>query len=180
MLIENEGFSAKPYKDTRGNRTIGLGFNLDDPTISSLLDSDTDITEQKSLNILTTKLLPRAEREAASYVSPRIFSKLTPGAQDALVDLSYNLGAKKLDGFKNVRMAIQQGDTSTAFLEVLNSDYAQQVPSRALRNAYMIRTGQNITKERAVRIFQAEHGLTPDGIVGPKTRATLKKFRRRK
>ena len=31
MLVLNEGNKPKVYKDTKGKRTIGIGFNLEEP-----------------------------------------------------------------------------------------------------------------------------------------------------
>jgi len=180
MLVENEGFRSTPYKDSRGKKTIGIGFNIDDPTVARTIGSRASMTKPEAMDILSAILLPRAEYEAATYIGPKIFNSLNPAGQDALVDMSFNLGATTLNKFEGVRTAIQQGDANQAFNEVLDSDYAQQVPSRALRNAYMLRTGQRVTKEQAVRMFQAEQSLIPDGVIGSKTKAALKRFRRKK
>jgi hypothetical protein len=46
MLILNEGNKPQVYKDTKGNRSIGIGFNLEDKANQRFLKSiNVDINE---------------------------------------------------------------------------------------------------------------------------------------
>ena len=51
--------------------------------------------------------------------------------------MCYNLGIKKLLGFKLLLEAIDEADYETASREILDSKCASQVPNRAKRNALL-------------------------------------------
>ena len=141
-ITGNEGFKPRVYKDTVGKNTIGYGFNIDDSTVRSLIPKDIlqgkrDITQDEALGIRKT-LTDRAFQDARLFVGDETFSNLTTQQRTALTDMAYNLGRNKLGEFKNLKAALKNGDYEQAGIEVLNSKYAKQVPSRAMANANLI------------------------------------------
>ena len=58
--------------------------------------------------------------------------------QLVLCDMAFNLGLPKLKQFKLMLAAIESGDMEAAASELLDSNYARQVPNRAKRNADML------------------------------------------
>ena len=143
IIGENEGFRSKIYKDTRGNNTVGFGFNIDDPSVSGLIDVNVltgkrDMTWEEGIDVRRT-LARRAFTDARNFVGDEVLTNMTMQQRNAITDMAYNMGRTKLGTFENMRAAIQKGDFEQASLEMLDSNYAKQVPSRALRNANLIK-----------------------------------------
>lgn len=131
-LLRDEGLRLKPYKDTVGKLTIGVGRNLDDRGISNdearyLLDNDIDSVE-KQLRVA----FPH-------YV------KLDDARQEVLLNMAFNMGVgnavKGLMSFIHTLAAIESGDYELAARRMLKSLWATQVGDRAKRLAEQMRTG---------------------------------------
>lgn len=127
LLIKHEGLELKPYKDSLGIETIGVGRNLQDRGISKeealfLLRNDIDI----------------CIREMYQF---DWFYNLNKARQDALIDMCFNLGISRLKGFKNMLQALSEGNFEEAAKHALDSKWAEQVKGRAVEVAEMIRSG---------------------------------------
>ena len=127
-LVRDEGMRLKPYTDTVGKVTIGVGRNLDDVGISedealAMLDADID----RSIADLDRTL-------------PWLFERPEP-VQRALVNMCFNLGWPRLSGFRNMLDALEAGDYDRAAAEALDSRWARQVGARAERIAALFREG---------------------------------------
>jgi lysozyme len=128
QLIRHEGMRLRPYRDTVGKMTIGVGRNLDDRGITEaealfLLDNDIDIA--------ITELQARFPW----------FDELSEIRQRVLIDMAFNLGITKLLGFKRTLAAIKRGDYVAAAAGMMASKWATQVKRRAHRLAAMMREG---------------------------------------
>ena len=128
LLVEHEGVRLKPYRDTVGKLTIGVGRNLDDVGISHdeammLLDHDID----RALG-----------GGAATWPW---FADLAPARQIVLVDMAFNLGIGGLKRFRRMLAALEAGDHATAAGQMLDSVWAHQVGARARRLAQMMVEG---------------------------------------
>lgn len=128
QLIAHEGLRLKPYADTVGKLTIGVGRNLDDAGISTheamiLLEHDIEAVEHD-----LDQRLPW-------------WRGLTEARQLVLADMCFNLGIARLQGFRNTLAAIQAGDYESAADGMLASKWAEQVGKRAHRLAKMMRDG---------------------------------------
>ena len=65
--------------------------------------------------------------------------EVLPGCvQEALGDMSFNLGLPRLAGFKRMLAAIRRSDWNDAARELMDSRYANQVSNRARRNRDLI------------------------------------------
>lgn len=124
----DEGVRSKPYKDTVGKTTIGVGRNLDDVGIS-----DTEI------DLLLTNDVLRAI-SALDTALPWV-STLSEPRQRALTNMAFNMGIGGLLGFKNALAKLQTGDFIGAADEFLASRWAAQVGARATRLTELIRVG---------------------------------------
>lgn len=127
-LIRDEGLRLKPYKDTVGKLTIGVGRNLDDRGISvdearMMFDHDIDDHE----NELRAKW-------------PH-YDKLDDVRQEVLLNMAFNLGVPGLLKFVNTLAAVVAGDFDVAAYGMLHSKWASQVGKRASRLAEEMRTG---------------------------------------
>ena len=130
MLIIDEGMRLKPYRDTVGKLTIGVGRNLDDVGIS----------EDEALYLLSNDI--KKAREDVKKVFGEMFHELDPVRQAVLIDMMFNLGLPRFLGFKKFIQAVKEKDFSKASQEMLDSRWAKQVKSRAERLSYMMRTGR--------------------------------------
>lgn len=127
-LKRDEGVRNKPYRDTVGKLTIGVGRNLDDV---GLKEEEIDLLLKNDINDIVRQL---------SYSLPWVFTTLTDTRQRAVVNMAF-MGVQKLLGFKRMLTALQNGDYSTAAGEALTSQWAAQVGDRANRVAKMLKDG---------------------------------------
>lgn len=127
-LERDEGLRTKPYVDTVGKTTIGVGRNLTDRGISSdeayyLLDSD------------ITLVIADLNRSLPWW------STLTDPRQRVLANMCFNMGIGGLLTFTNTLSLIKSGAYEAAATEMLKSKWATQVGARADRLAEMMRIG---------------------------------------
>lgn len=127
-VVRHEGIRLKPYVDTVGKLTIGVGRNLEDNGISKrealfLLQNDLDGAEQSC-------------RDAFDW-----FDQLSPARQRVLIEMAFNLGFRKLLGFGQTLKACQEGRYADAAARMLTSRWAQQVGQRAVTLAEQMRVG---------------------------------------
>lgn len=129
QLCIDEGVRLKPYRDTVGKLTIGVGRNLD----------DRGITEIEAAQMLDTDI-NLAKVELAFFMPWS--SQLNDARREALLNMTFNLGIVKLRLFKNMLAALKAGDWQKAHDEALNSKWAKQVKQRANRIAKTFLTGE--------------------------------------
>lgn len=119
----------------KGKRTVGYGFNIDDPAIASLLPKDVisgkRLLTEKEAAPLFDKLYLRAKTDAIKFVGEDTFQKLNPTVQETLTDISYNLGYNKLSGFQKFKKALLANNMSKAAEELKNSKWFNQVGDRS-------------------------------------------------
>jgi lysozyme len=128
ILANDEGVKNKPYRDTAGKLTVGIGRNLDDVGVSSdeialMLDND----------------INRAEAGARRLVPG--FDGLTDPRKCAVVSMVFNLGEAKLKTFTITLGCINAGQWAAAALGMRASLWAKQVGARAERLAKMMEQG---------------------------------------
>lgn len=129
QLTLHEGLRLKPYRDTKGILTIGIGRNLEDRGITPdeaaiLLDNDISDTI-------------RALSRAIPW-----FDSLDVVRQRALVDMGFNLGVAGLLKFRKMLAALARKDYIDASQEALDSKWAKDVgPRRSGTIARMLATG---------------------------------------
>ena len=130
-----EGFRDKTYIDTKGNPTIGYGFNLNDKNMRSMVPADVlagarPLSQDEADKIFLVRY-NQAARDAFGYLGSENMAKLDPQRQAIIVDMAYNLGPNKLAGFKGVKKAIEQGDYTRAASEMMDSNWYKQTGNRA-------------------------------------------------
>jgi lysozyme len=129
-LLVDEGLRLKPYVDTVGKVTIGIGRNLDDVGISReeayyLLENDID----KAYRVLVARL-------------PWVL-RLDDVRQVVLTNMAFNMGINSLTKFIHTLGAVQRGDWSTAAKGMRGSLWYRQVQkSRSERLIQMMLTGE--------------------------------------
>ena len=127
LLLIHEGYKLKPYPDTAGKITNGIGRNLTD---RGLLPVEVDLCFANDTDYFYNALC-----DTYSW-----YPSLDEARQIAMVDLAY-MGMKRLSGFTEMLGAMALKNYNTAADELLNSDYAVEVGQRAQDLAVIIRTG---------------------------------------
>lgn len=127
-LIRDEDERLKPYVDTVGKITIGVGRNLTDVGISQ---PESRILLQNDINAVLADLDRRAG----------FWRGMSEGRQLAIANMAFNLGGPRLSGFKLMLAGLEVGDYESAAREALSSKWAQQVGERAQRIAKLYREG---------------------------------------
>ena len=132
MLKRHEGVESHAYKCSENKITIGVGRNVDKSGGLGLSDDEVDYLLQNDIDRVSGELDSEYEW----------FAGLDDVRQDAMIDISFNLGQPRLRGFKNALAAMAKGDWRAAADEFMDSRWSGQVGNRAKELTEMIRTGQ--------------------------------------
>lgn len=128
QIKKHEGYKQYPYYCTGGKLTIGYGRNLE----------ENGINEEEA-----EELLAKDVQNARAGVKRRIdIRRCNEARQAVLVNMAFNLGVTGLMGFKKMIASVERGDYEQAALEMLNSRWASQVPSRANELAKQMLSGE--------------------------------------
>jgi lysozyme len=125
-LTRDEGKKPKPYRDTVGKVTIGVGRNLTDVGLSP-----------DEIALLLENDIARAFALASSFPW---FAELDEVRQRVICNLAFNLGGK-LRGFHHTTAAMARGDYAAAAGHLQNSKWYRQVGQRGPRLVAMLRDG---------------------------------------
>ena len=127
-IKRHEGIRLKPYQDTEGLLTIGIGRCLDRVGIS-----------EGEAELMLSNDLEDAVK-AARFVIHN-YEKLDEVRQEVVVNMAFNLGRNGLTEFRKMRMALGEEKYDLAAEEMLDSKWAKQVGARATELAQRMRTG---------------------------------------
>lgn len=129
QLIADEALRLKPYTDTKGHITIGVGRNL----------SARGIPRELAMQWLDEDLAEAAYdmRRAWPWVD-----RLDNVRQHVLLNMTFNMGVTVLGTFHRFLDALQAGNYKTAAVEMMDSDWATDVGTRATRLATEMLTGE--------------------------------------
>jgi GH24 family phage-related lysozyme (muramidase) len=120
------------YKCSKGHWTVGIGRNVDVNGGLGLSDDE--------VRYLLENDIARVIKELSSEY--RWFSDLDDVRKDAMIDISFNLGATRLRKFVLALEAMSTADYQTASKEFLDSDWSRTVKGRSVELASMIETGE--------------------------------------
>lgn len=117
IILKHEQKRNFPYLDTKGNITIGIGYNLSsrglkDEWINNQYDEDVNYFYRKLDSDFPW------------------FKNLSEARKIVLIDMCF-MGYKKFLTFKKMLSALERGDYLKAAEEILNSDWAKEVKGRA-------------------------------------------------
>lgn len=134
-LERDESLRLKPYRDNGPKKklTIGIGRNLEDVGITkgeAYVMCHNDI--ERCVIDLNTRL--------------PWWQELDDVRQRVLLNMTFNMGIKDVLEFKKTILLIQGGNYSKAAEEMLRSEWAQEVGSRACRLSKMMANGSMLTK----------------------------------
>jgi len=195
MLKTDEGYSEFTYLDGAGNKTIGVGFNLNrsnakdslkragvsDAKISALISYPTpkDNIKKKegpSLDQITIDRLfendiQEHKRRAIDFVknkTDRNFNDLSIKTQNVLIDMTFTLGS--LDSFPKFTQALKDNNTAKMAQEIINSKYCVDVKDRCYRMAALIHSTCGVIVDNSTN----QTAETVPGFGGGECNATSK------
>ena len=126
FIKSSEGYRSIPYKDTKGNWTVGIGHLIGkNGHIKKSQYTHTEIIE------LFNKDLDIAQKDARKLF--KSFDRQPKNIKLVLVSLSFNLGYNRLSKFIRFRAAIDKGDYKTAAKELKDSLWYKQVGLRGVK-----------------------------------------------
>ena len=121
-LLRHEGLRLCVYEDTLGNPTIGVGHLLRRPVAPGLCWSRSHVISTLYADI------DRA-RHGARHLIPG-WHKLSTVHREVLTELTFQIGAGRLAGFRKMLNAVKIEDWARASRELLNSLLARQTSTR--------------------------------------------------
>jgi lysozyme len=127
-LIRDEGYRRGVYKDSLGILTGGVGRNL---SARGFLDSE--------INLMLVNDIEIVERDLDLNIP--WWRELDPVRQRVLMNMCFNMGWLRLSGFTKFLHALMSKDYEEAADEMLDSKWAEQVGTRAVRLADQMRRG---------------------------------------
>jgi lysozyme len=116
---------------------VGVGRNVDPNGGIGLSDEEVDMLLENDI--------ARVIKELASEYP--WFNDLDDVRKDAMIDISFNLGATRLRGFRRALAAMEKGNYKEASTEFLDSKWKRDVGGRALELSDMIATGEYLQQD---------------------------------
>jgi lysozyme len=130
MLKRHEGVRSHVYLCSAGYETIGVGRNISKSGMGLSGDEVDYLLENDIVRVI----------KELSLEYPW-FKDLDDVRKDAMIDISFNLGATRLRGFKRALAAMEVADYKMAAKEFLDSKWSRDVKGRATELCYMIEMG---------------------------------------
>lgn len=131
-LLHDEGFVSTAYQDHLGYWTIGIGRLVDKRRGGG-------ITLDEAMYLLDNDINRKLEALESRW--PR-YKELSEVRQRAVLNMCFQLGVDGFMKFKKAITAMEIGNYERAALELLDSKWAKQTPSRAKRICAMIKTNK--------------------------------------
>lgn len=129
QLEVDEGKRKRIYTDTVGKITGGIGRNLTDRDFS---DDEIALMLKNDIAIVEADL----DRNLPWWRG------MCDARQNVLANMCFNLGVKRLLGFKDTLAMMQAARYDAAAMGMLDSQWARQVGDRAFRLATVMRKGE--------------------------------------
>jgi len=148
LIAGHEGVRTRPYKDSLGKWTIGVGHLIGD---GSTLPPEWNREFSKDEVMKLYQQDFSKHQQAASGIPG--YNKLNEKGQAVLADLTYNMGPSWYKKWPHFTAAIKAGDVEGAADQLASSKWATQVGKRAQDDIGLLRQGK----------LQAKYGGMFDG-----------------
>ena len=136
-IKEHEGFRDTVYLDSLGKRTVGYGhLCVEDHW------EDGKKYDKEYLDEIFDKDFQNAADQCEDLCNDYEL-ELPETITDVLIEMIFQLGIGNLMKFKKMIAALQEQDFETASLEMLDSRWATQTPSRAEKLSLIVKDAQN-------------------------------------
>ncbi|HEY9815588.1 MAG TPA: hypothetical protein V6D20_07295 [Candidatus Obscuribacterales bacterium] len=125
LIEKHEGRRSLAYEDSLGIITVGVGRNLESKGLSN-----------NEIDILLVNDIIECFDDLSNF---KWFANATEQQQAALLDWRFQLGGAGIRAFKNTIRYLETGDYNQAGIEMLDSRWAHQTPTRAHEISRMVR-----------------------------------------
>ena len=142
MVKDHEGVKNKPYQDTKGLWTVGVGHLIGD---GKTLPSEWKRTFSDAEIMNLFKKDYQHHKQAAEKIPG--FSNLNMNGQAALIDLTFNMGPRWWKNWPNFTKAMQAGNIDQAANALKNSAWYSQVGKRAPKIVSLLQSGDQSVAE---------------------------------
>lgn len=140
-----EGLRLEAYRCPAGALTVGYGHNCDASPVAGVSRTGDSITRERAENLFESDLSVAVwtTRKALPWII-----NLRPARQAVLYDMAFNMGlgspggSRGLLSFRNTLKMTENGDYAGASRRMLQSKWARQVKSRAVKLARQMETGE--------------------------------------
>jgi GH24 family phage-related lysozyme (muramidase) len=144
LITRHEGYRRTVYLDTKGKQTIGIGFNLADPTArATCLAHDLDyeallngapISMADAAAVRDDKILSAVFAAQCQFPDDGVglgWNAMPDNAQAVILDMLYEMGSVRFAEFHLMKAAVRSGDYAAAAVQMKQSDWFNEVPNRA-------------------------------------------------
>ncbi len=146
LITKHEGYKSRVYFDSKGNPSIGIGWNLNSAgsdVLCHLLGVSLD--DLKSGRVyLSDGLIDKAfdyqlgaALLSAAHLFPG-FMSMPDVVQAVIADMIFNMGYPRFATFRDMIAALNSGDWKRAAVAAGDSLWAEQVPSRAKDDIHIL------------------------------------------
>jgi lysozyme len=136
MIIHHEGIRHRPYKDSLGLWTVGVGHLIGDGK-SLPPEYNREFTNEEVMEMFDRDF--EHHKQAAEKIPG--YDNLNDKGQAALVDLTFNMGPAWYKKWPNFTRNLKEGDTEGAAKSLEDSKWYTQVGRRAPTIVSLIRQG---------------------------------------
>lgn len=136
MIIHHEGIRHRPYKDSLGLWTVGVGHLIGDGK-SLPPEYNREFTNEEVMQMFDRDF--EHHKQAAEKIPG--YDNLNDKGQAALVDLTFNMGPAWYKKWPNFTRNLKEGDTEGAAKSLEDSKWYTQVGRRAPTIVSLIRQG---------------------------------------
>lgn len=150
MLQQDEGMRYRAYKDTKGNITVGIGFNLDNPgakaiwlhadipeSFNSIYTQETYLSTNSVVKLLNTCI--DSCRLDLEDVLHRDVTDYPDYVQLALINLMFNMGKPTFSQFNTFIKLIKDKNYDDAATDLSNTRWSIELVNRSSRICKLIK-----------------------------------------
>lgn len=123
QIVMDEGYKARPYKDSRGLWTIGFGHLIKEG------EDFTTLTPHDAVRLL------RKDYDYATTSVEKVYPWATGDVKLVLINMTYQMGERGVSKFSDTIGNLRLGHYDHAAGDMLTSIWAEQTPLRASRLA---------------------------------------------
>ena len=136
-ILKHEGFKTRPYKDSKGLWTVGVGHLIGDgKSLPKEYDREFSKEEIQALYEEDFKEHKKAAEKIPGY------NNLNEKGQTALIDLTFNMGPSWYKKWPMLVKQLEAGDIEGAAKNLEGSDWYKQVKSRGPEVVALLRQGK--------------------------------------
>ena len=140
MIIKHEGKRNRPYQDSLGLWTVGIGH---------LIGDGKSLPPEMNREFSDEEVMAMFEKDYAHHRSAAMnipgFGKLDGRGQGALTDLTFNMGPSWISKWPKLKKQLEEGDTKGAAQNLEQSKWYGQVGNRAPTIVSLLRDSSKVS-----------------------------------